>query len=242
MSDITTPHLSVCMATYNGERFVGQQIATILTQIGSEDELIVSDDGSTDSTYRIISSIADPRICLISNSNPGSPARNFENALRYARGALIFLADQDDIWEPNKIAVQTALLSYYDLVVSDCLLIDKSGNLLADSFFALQGSGPGFFKNLYKNSFLGCCMAFRRSILKKVLPFPPAIAMHDIWIGLIAELYGSTYFCPEKLVCYRRHDSSASTAGAKSTKTLTSQVSYRLYFLYAIACHMVSGR
>lgn len=241
MSD-RIPLLSVCMATYNGERFVEKQIATILDQLGSEDELIVSDDGSTDGTCNIISSFKDPRIRLIYNPKPGSPVRNFEHSLCHARGSLIFLADQDDIWEPNKITVQAKLLDRFDLVVSDCCLIDANETLLADSFFYQLGSRSGFLKNLYKNSFLGCCMAFRRSILEETLPFPPAIAMHDIWIGLIAELYGSTYFCPEKLVRYRRHGSSASTTGRKSSASFTSQVSYRLYFIYAIARRMVAGR
>jgi glycosyltransferase involved in cell wall biosynthesis len=230
------------MASYNGESFIEQQIASILSQLGSVDELIISDDGSTDATCRIVKSFDDHRIQLIFNPNPGSPVRNFENTLMHARGNLVFLADQDDIWEQNKIAVQADLLEKFDLVVSDCRLIDANGAPLADSFFAQLESGPGFFKNLYKNSFLGCCMAFRQSILKKVLPFPPAIAMHDIWIGLNAELYGTTYFCPEKLVCYRRHNTSASTAGSKSTISFANQVSYRLYFMYAIACRVVARR
>lgn len=230
------------MACYNGELFIEQQISSILSQLGIYDELIVSDDGSSDATFRIVQSFADRRIRLVTNPNPASPARNFEHALRHARGSLIFLADQDDIWEQNKLAIQAGLLERFDLVVSDCCLIDAAGTQLAESFFAQLGSGPGFLKNLYKNSFLGCCMAFRRSILEKALPFPSAIAMHDIWIGLTAELCGTTYFCPEKLVRYRRHNATASTAGRKSTFSITSQVAYRLYFLYAFLIRMVTGR
>jgi len=236
------PLISVCMATYNGERFIKQQISSILSQLGPHDELIVSDDGSTDTTCSLVTSFDDARIHLVPNPNPGNIVRNFEHALQHARGSLIFLADQDDIWEQNKLAVQAALLERFDLVVSDCCLIDAAGTQLAESFFAQLGSGPGFFKNLYRNSFLGCCMAFRRSILDTILPFPPAIAMHDIWIGLIAEMCGTTYFCPEKLVRYRRHNSSASTAGRKSTISFTGQLSYRLYFLYAIFCRMAAVR
>ena len=242
MNSRQTPHISVCMATYNGERFVEQQIASILRQLGSHDELIVSDDGSTDATCHIVQSFEDKRIQLITNPNPGSLVRNFEHTLQHARGSLIFLSDQDDIWEQNKIAVQAGLLDKFDLVVSDCCLIDANGALIADSFFDQLGSGPGFFKNLYKNSFLGCCMAFRRSILEKILPFPPAIAMHDIWIGLIAELSGTTHFCDDRLVRYRRHNSTASTAGRKSTISISRQLSYRMYFLYASICRMGAGR
>jgi len=236
------PLISVCMATYNGERFVEQQIASILCQLESDDELIISDDGSVDTTCSILKSFDDPRILMVANPNPGSPIRNFEHALRHARGNLVFLADQDDVWEHNKIAVQAGLLDKFDLVVSDCCLIDTNGALLADSFFDLHGSGSGFFKNLYKNSFLGCCMAFRRSVLEKSLPFPPAIAMHDIWIGLLAELCGTTYFCPDKLVRYRRHSNTASTAGGKSSLSMPRQISYRCQFLFAVASRLVAGR
>jgi len=225
--------VSVCMASYNGERFIKEQITSILTQLGTNDELIVSDDESTDTTCCIVKSFDDPRIRLINNPNPGNPVRNFEHALFHARGTYIFLSDQDDIWVENKLTVQSRLLDDFDLVVSDCRLVDEFDVTLADSFFSQHSSGPGFFKNLYRNSFLGCCMAFRRSILEKALPFPPSIAMHDIWIGLISELCGTTHFCPEKLVRYRRHNTAASTTGFASTIPVTTQLSYRWYFLYS---------
>lgn len=238
----TLSEISVCMATFNGERFLAEQIESVLSQLTPSDELIISDDGSSDSTFSIIKSFADPRIQLLINPNPGSPVRNFEHALRHARGNLIFLADQDDVWEQNKLTVQAELLDRFDLVVSDCSLIDATGALLADSFYDLRGSGPGFFKNLYKNSYLGCCMAFRRSIMEKTLPFPPAIAMHDIWLGLVAELYGTVHFCPDKLVRYRRHDSTATQTAGKSSLTLAGQLSYRWQFLYSVIRRKVLGR
>jgi GT2 family glycosyltransferase len=132
----------------------------------------------------------------------------------------------------DKLLVQSRLLNDFDLVISDCILIDASGALLADSFFELRGSGSGFLKNLYKNSFLGCCMAFRRSILEKALPFPADLAMHDTWLGLVAELYGTTYFCPKKLVHYRRHSNTATETGGKSSLPFTQQLSQRWTFLY----------
>jgi len=228
--------VSVCMATRNGERFIAQQIASILCQLGCNDELVISDDGSSDTTSMIIAACGDPRVRLLYNPEPGSPVRNFEHALRYAQGEYIFLADQDDLWESDKIKVQTGLLATYDAVVSDCCLIDASGELLADSFFALRGSGKGFWKNLYKNSYLGCCMAFRRRILEQALPFPANIAMHDIWIGLIAERFGTTCFCPDRLVRYRRHGATVTQTGSKSPLSVARQLSYRLYMLYQLLC------
>jgi glycosyltransferase involved in cell wall biosynthesis len=240
MNNQQTPLISVCMATYNGKRFVEQQISSILTQLAPDDELIVSDDGSTDTTRSLVTAFDDARIRLVPNPNPGNIVRNFEHALIHARGKYIFLSDQDDIWVENKLSVQSRLLEDFDLVVSDCRLVDENDVTLADSFFSLHSSGPGFIKNLYRNSFLGCCMAFRRSILEKALPFPPSIAMHDIWIGLIAELCGTTHFCPEKLVRYRRHNTAASTTGFASTIPVTTQISYRWYFLYSAICRKLS--
>jgi glycosyltransferase involved in cell wall biosynthesis len=222
------------MATRNGERFIEQQIASIRCQLGCNDELVISDDGSSDATRTIIAACCDPRIRLLNNPRPGSPVRNFEHALRHAQGEYIFLSDQDDLWEPDKIKVQAGLLETYDTVVSDCCLIDAAGELLADSFFELRGSGKGFWKNLYKNSFLGCCMAFRRRILEQALPFPEGIAMHDIWIGLVAERFGTTCFCPDRLVRYRRHGATATQTGSKSPLSVVRQLSYRWYMLHQV--------
>lgn len=224
------------MASYNGEEFIKQQIESILVQLSSDDELIISDDGSNDATCDIIGSFDDERIRLITNPLPGSPVRNFEHALKHVRGNLIFLSDQDDLWEPHKVRIQAGLLEFYDLVVSDCFLIDSTGSVTADSFYNLRGSGPGFLKNLYINSFLGCCMAFRRSIILKALPFPSGIAMHDIWIGLITELFGTTFFCPDKLVRYRRHNNSATQTCGTSSFSFTKKISYRWHLLYSAVC------
>lgn len=227
------------MATCNGERFIEQQIASILCQLGDNDELIVSDDGSSDATCTIIESFHDPRVILLHNPRPGSPVRNFEHALQHVQGKYVFLADQDDLWEPDKIKVQAGFLDSWDLVVSDCCLIDEEGAQLVASFFALRGSGPGFWKNIYKNTFLGCCLAFRSSLLEKILPIPAGIPMHDIWIGLNAELYGTTCFCPDRLVRYRRHSATATRTGSKSPLGLRRQLGYRWKLLSAVLCRKI---
>ena len=95
--------ISVCIATYNGERFIREQIDSILRQLSSDDEIIVSDDGSTDDTISIINSIDDKRIRIIEGPRKHSPTHNFECAMKEAKGYYIFLADQDDVWKPNKV-------------------------------------------------------------------------------------------------------------------------------------------
>ncbi|GAB3793517.1 glycosyltransferase family 2 protein [Spirosoma humi] len=205
--------ISVCLASYNGERYIKQQLNSILLQLNSEDEVIVSDDGSSDNTIKVICSLQDQRIKIYNNSGPRGPLSNFESALERATGDYIFLADQDDIWLPDKILIYRPLLDKYDLVLSDCHVVDKEGVMLKKSFFDYRGSRPGFWYNIYKNSYMGCCMAFRREIFSYILPFPKNIYMHDWWIGLLVEVRGSVFFCHHPTINYVRHGSNASPTG-----------------------------
>ena len=224
--------ISVCMATHNGEKYIAVQIESILKQLSENDEVVISDDSSIDNTIDIIKNFKDKRIQLYEHNHFYVPVFNFENALRKASGDIIFLSDQDDIWLGNKVEVMTKLLLSYDLVVSDCILIEESGNVLNDSFFELRESKSGVIHNLIKNSYIGCCMAFNRKILEKALPFPETTPLHDMWIGLIGELFGKTYFCKNKLVKYRRHDGNASQTSEKSTNSLAKKIQIRTILAY----------
>lgn len=197
--------ISVCLPSYNGEKYIVQQIESILVQLGVSDELIISDDSSSDNTIRLVESFNDPRIVLLKNNRFKSPIFNLENALKHVRGKFIFLADQDDIWIPNRIERVKEHLFDYGLVVNDCSIVSEDLKVLHDSYFKIRGSGPGFLKNLYKNTYLGCCIALRRDVLQFALPFPEQIPMHDMWLGLITETKSKVLFLNEVLVKYRRH-------------------------------------
>ena len=223
---------SVCMATCNGELFIAKQLQSILLQNMPVDEIIISDDSSTDKTIEIIKSFTDDRIVLLENNKFKNPIFNFENALKKAKGKYIFLADQDDLWDRCKVNVVSKLLETYDLVINDATIIDASDLVLADSYFKFRNSGPGILRNFYRNTYLGCCMAFNRKILTRSLPFPVDIPMHDIWIGMIAELSGKTCFCKERLTFYRKHDSNISpTIIGKSSYKFLRQVKFRYNLL-----------
>lgn len=215
--------ISVCMATYNGERYIRQQLDSILSNLSKEDELIISDDGSTDATVSIINKymIKDHRIRLVMGPKRGLVA-NFENALRYAKGQYIFLSDQDDIWSDNKVSVVMRYLkkSSVTMVVHDCNIIDEEGNVIDSSFFGLRNSASGFMHNLIKNSYIGCCMAFKRDLLDVALPIPPDIPWHDEWLGLINEIIGETIFIPNILFSYRRHKDNVSSMKHSSLKNM----------------------
>jgi hypothetical protein len=132
----------------------------------------------------------------------------------------------------------TQLLQSYDLVVTDCSIIDENGMLLETSFFKSHGSKAGFWPNVIKNSYLGCCMAFRRSLLEKALPLPPKVPMHDIWLGILAEWYGTPYFHPEQLMAYRRHSSNTTGTGAKSSNSIWIKIMFRYNLIMCFARRM----
>lgn len=227
--------ISVCIPTYNGERFINEQIDSIVNQLGPNDEIIISDDSSTDQTVEIIKSYADPRIKLFENQKFASPVFNIEHALKHALGDTIFLADQDDIWENNKVELLLKKLKIHSLVVSDGQIINHNGEVIAPSIFNILNSKNGFTKNFMKNSYMGCCMAFNKDLLKSILPFPKGIAMHDLWIGLIAEVYGNPVFVPEKLIRYRRHEQNETPLDSTTNKnSLWFKLSFRITILILI--------
>lgn len=223
--------ISVCIATFNGEQYISEQIHSILCQLRDQDEIIISDDSSSDKTVRILREINDPRIVILENNTFFSPVYNFENALIHASGDIIFLADQDDLWKSDKVTIVLEYLKDADVVLSDCEIINQKGERLYPSFFEYNDSRSGFVNNLLKNSYIGCCMAFNRTVLDKALPFPREIAMHDWWIGLIGEACGKTVFLPKPLIAYRRHGENLSDSGGKSRYGTFKKIGFRLILL-----------
>ena len=200
--------ISVAMATYNGEKYITKQIDSILNNLNNNDEIIISDDGSTDNTINIIKSYNDKRIKLFNGPKQGL-IKNFENAISHCNNNYIFLSDQDDIWASNKKEeiLKTFKKTNSDLIIHDCTVFDSDTNqILINSFFEFRNSKKGIIKNIIKNSYIGCCMAFDKKIKDIILPFPNNIPMHDQWIGLMAEKKGNVYFLNKKLIKYRRHN------------------------------------
>lgn len=226
--------ISVCMATYNGERYIQEQVTSILHQLGPDDELIVSDDGSEDKTLQVLEEFHDPRIRMFDGPRRGL-TYNFENAIKNAVGDYIFLTDQDDVWESDKVQRMMEALQNVDLVVSDAWICDENAVSTGKSLYDICKPHKGFWPTLYHTTYIGCCTAFRRTILKKLLPFPPHIVMHDYWIGQIADLYYKTTFIPDKLLRYRRHgnNTSALTTGI-SPLSLYEKLSYRYWIFYYV--------
>lgn len=211
--------ISVCLATYNGEKYVIEQLSTILSQLSKADEIVISDDGSTDSTLNIIKALNDDRIKVFKNKSNHGFVGNFENALTHATGDYIFLSDQDDIWLKNKVSTILPLFKDYDLIVHDAEIVDGNGLSLNKNYYSTLHSGRGFLANLYKSRFLGCCMAFTKDVKEFCLPIPNNIVAHDYWIGMYSLLNFKVCFIDDILLKYRRHGNNASPSSEKSSNS-----------------------
>jgi len=224
---------SVCMATFNGGKFIEEQVASILNQLNADDELIISDDSSTDNTVEIIQNINDSRIKLFKGNHFRDPIKNFQNALQNASGNYIFLSDQDDVWIENKYTEMLLMLKEFDLVVSDSVIVDENLKVLHPSFFKYFGSGTGLIKNMIKSCYYGSCMAFSNNVLMKALPFPDTKEIgHDLWIGLIAEMTGKVCFYNKQLLLYRRHSNTFTPVNVgKSSRTMPQMIRGRMVMI-----------
>lgn len=211
--------ISVCLAIYNGANYLVPQVQSILNQLGQSDEIVIVDDCSEDESVQIVNSFGDARIRLLRNALNLGVLATFERALRESVGDILFLCDQDDIWRSDKVERIVSVLAsdpVTTMVVTDAQVIDAAGNVTAQSFFRQRGAfSSSVLHNLVKNKYLGCTMAFRRSMLGHFLPIPSDVPMHDMWFGLLNSIYGRTLFIDQTLIAYRRHGNNASpSAGA----------------------------
>lgn len=232
--------ISVCVATYQGSQYIEEQLKSILDQLSPNDEIVISDDGSTDNTVAVVDMINDDRIKWVGVGGNLGVVRNFERAIAGAKGDVIFLSDQDDVWLSGKVQACLDALQSKLLVVTDCKIVDENLQETAHSFFELRGSGSGVLRNILVNSYLGCCMAFRRELLDYALPIPSNVPMHDMWIGLVAEMKGRVVFLPEPCLLYRRHLHNVTPMVGNSKFSIYKRVKYRIILIYLLAKRLLS--
>lgn len=235
--------ISVCMATYNGERFIKEQIDSILCQLSEDDELIISDDGSTDQTVEIVNSYNDKRIKFYNHKKEGTvlkikklrnfyyTTQNFENALLHANGDYIFFSDQDDVWEKNKVKCMVEKLKNHDLVMCNFSIIDNNGQNINTKFYEVSPISRNRLINILRSKYLGCCMAFSRKLLNKALPFPKKLLAHDYWIGCLSTSFS---FINIPLHKYRRHAENVSSSSEKSKNSIFTKLAFRTKFSIAL--------
>lgn len=199
------------MAVYNGDKYIREQIDSILCQLSDTDELIISNDRSTDSTKAILDEYTqkDKRVQVFDNPYQSGVVMNFQSALEHCSGDIIFYSDQDDVWLPSKI--EKVIKEFDDpsivVVFHDAFLTDAGLNVIKESTFALRGGArETTMGNLFRLSYIGCCMAFRAEYKSVILPIPTIYRSHDWWTGCLLGT-GRTKMkaIHESLIYHRSH-------------------------------------
>ena len=203
---------SIIIASFNGEKYIKEQLESILLQMEEEDELIIVDDCSNDRTISIIESLykdyPNLNTILYSNKNNLGPNKSFEKGLSIASKEIIVLSDQDDIWFHNRLSKIKDILKKHDFCTLNSFHWEHKENELKEDSqltFNLVRPNKNILKNLIKPTFIGCHLAFKSNFLKYILPFPRFVYMHDLWIGIIAILTKDIFINYEPSMYYRRH-------------------------------------
>lgn len=213
--------VSVCMATYNGAKYVHHQLVSILDELLEDDEVVVVDDASTDDTVAVVQSVEDPRIRLLAQPANSGYVRTFETALLQARGDVVLLADQDDEWIPGRRALLVEAAQSAGVAASNLVILGSgeplrspwtggpwrlrsktSDHVVRNQLRLLAGNAPYF----------GCAMAIRRDVIPLVTPFPAFLTeSHDLWIATVANLGHRLRHVDAATVRRRLHDANASS-------------------------------
>ncbi|WP_018305588.1 glycosyltransferase family 2 protein [Desulfitobacterium hafniense] len=227
--------ITILMGTYNGAKFIAEQIESILSQTEKDWKLIISDDCSTDATASIVSKYAeayqDKMTFIVRDKPSGSAKNNFIHMLSLYESEYIMTCDQDDVWLPTKIELTMKKMREMEdkfgkekplLVHTDLKIVDANLKVMADSMFEYQNldSGCSALNNLIvQNIVTGCTMMINRCLLDWIRDVPEESIMHDWWLAITASAFGHIGFVKEPTVLYRQH--SNNEVGAKSAKSLS---------------------
>lgn len=219
--------LSVVLAAYNGERYIRDQLESVAAQTRPADEVILSDDCSTDATAEIAASFAQAHAgwTLVRRAQNGGYKRNFYDAIAQATGDVIFLCDQDDVWELDKLAVFESFFRAHpaaQAVVSDYVPVDAQlapipkaqGARFAEKY--VMGA-EGRLSLIRRDPLLfahgsvapGCCMAVTHAVQERYLQISKCQMPHDWEMAIIADAMDGLYAVDAPLTRYRQHDSNA---------------------------------
>lgn len=211
--------ISVALATYNGSRFLREQLDSILNQTLVDFEVIVCDDCSSDDTLQILQEYAskDSRFKVFSNKSNHGFKKNFEHILSLCNGEFVAFCDQDDIWEPNHLELLYKKIGGNDCIGANSLIIDENGisqNKTLLEYWPIHimpKNGKELFQHeLYSNVIQGTASLIRVSLIKQALPIPDNIKYHDYWFALVAGLNEKCKYIGDVVLKYRRHSNNAS--------------------------------
>ncbi|MFN0290506.1 glycosyltransferase [Pedobacter helvus] len=226
--------VSVCIATYNGEKYLKEQIGSILNQISLDDELIIVDDCSKDRTIEILEAYNDSRIKIFRNEVNQREVFSFGRALCLANNEIIFMADQDDVWVEGRLELMknNIIKSESLLLTSNSSFIDGLGRSID---FCIEGvfakHSVSYNKNILaifvgKTNYYGCAMAFRKELKEIILPIPNYVESHDLWIAMAGNLLKSNIHIDDKTLLRRIHGNNASIV----SRSLKEKIKSRLIF------------
>lgn len=220
--------VTVLLAVYNGEKYLAQQIDSILAQTVKDIKIVIRDDGSRDNSVDIINyycnNYPDKVFCLYSEPT-GSAKRNFARLLEACDDDYIMFCDQDDIWLPKKVEMTLAAMQKSEgdsktpvLVHTDLKVVDQDLNVISDSFFEFQKliqNDITLSRLLVQNYVTGCTVMINRALKEKCKKIPKDCIMHDWWLALVAVIFGKLVCINEPTMLYRQH--SDNQVGAKAS-------------------------
>lgn len=228
------------MATYNGEKYIRTQLESILNQLSPGDELIIVDDNSKDHTVDIIEGYNADCIKIFKNDRNLGHVKSFERALTLAQHDYICFSDQDDEW------IEGRLNKLYNTIESQKVLLVSSNyevnyQVSSDAAFLRlkESDSKKYLKNitnifLGKAPYYGCTMMIHKKFKNTILPIPPYIEAHDLWMALAANVIGSNYHLESDTLRYRIHDNNTSL----KKRNYTEKIRTRYYFLKAL-CNLI---
>lgn len=225
---------SIVLASYNGELFIKSQLLSLLDVLDDHDEIIVSDDGSSDLTRDIVLSIKDTRIRLLPPSTRLGYQQNFSRAISASRGQYVFFSDQDDICLPERVAISLQALQTHGCVFGDAIVTDDALNITSKSYFAHRcAKSFSAWRLFLKPAAIGATMACTRQFLSTALPFPRGVP-HDQWLSVLAAARGELQVVRDPLILYRRHLGVASFTGLARKRSLSLIAQERSRLLFAL--------
>lgn len=233
----------ILISTYNGEKYLAEQLDSIINQSYSNWKVIIRDDGSSDSTLSIIKNYIQNypnRIELLESNDNLGPMLSFGELLKISKSKYIALCDQDDVWLCNKLElfynkITDVEKKYPDkpiLIHSDIYVTDPKLNIVSQSFWKKLGLNPKVKSTLYyltSNNVTGCSIVLNKELKDLILPIPKEASMHDWWISLNASYFGIIDYFYTKTMYYRQHD--GNVVGARN---IIFRMPKFFYFLHKI--------
>lgn len=231
--------VSVCIATYNGRDYIEQQLSTILEQLDLGDEVVVVDDASSDATLDLVRAFNDPRIRIVENERNLGHVASFSRALALARHEVLIMADQDDIWLPQRVRLMVAGLEAPHCLVlaSNSEFMHGSGiNMIYQCEGVTSASSNEFAANIWsifmgRRRYYGCAMALRREFCKVILPIPAYVESHDLWIAMAGNMARGNVHVDASTLIRRVHGNNASIVSRPIIRKLWSRLIFVISYV-----------